>query len=59
MVAEMLRPKRTGRPRSNTPKIFTGIRLDADVLEAFRATGKDWQTRINEALKKWLKDHAA
>ena len=55
----MLRPKRTGRPRSNTPKIFTGIRLDADVLEAFRATGKDWQTRINEALKKWLKDHAA
>jgi uncharacterized protein (DUF4415 family) len=30
-----------------------------DVLEAFRATGKGWQTRMNEALKEWLKEHAA
>jgi len=35
------------------------IRYDADVLEAFRATGKGWQTRMNEALKDWLKEHAA
>ncbi len=58
LAAEMLKPK-SGRPKSDSPKIFTGIRLDADVLEAFRATGKGWQTRMNEALKEWLKEHAA
>ena len=57
MAAEMLKPK-GGRPRTDTPKVFTGIRLDAEVLEAFRATGKGWQTRMNEALKEWLKEHA-
>ena len=58
LAAEMLKPK-GGRPKSESPKIFTGIRLDADVLEAFRATGKGWQTPINEALKEWLREHAA
>ena len=28
---------RVGRPRKDTPKVFTGIRLDADVLAAFKA----------------------
>jgi uncharacterized protein (DUF4415 family) len=58
-AAELLHPKKTGRPRTATPKIFTGIRLDAEVLEAFRATGRGWQTRMNNALKEWLKEHAA
>jgi uncharacterized protein (DUF4415 family) len=57
-AGDLLQPKKTGRPRAFKPKIFTGIRLDADVLEAFRATGSGWQTRMNEALKEWLK-HAA
>jgi uncharacterized protein (DUF4415 family) len=57
LAAEMLNPIKPGRPRSDTPKIFTGIRLDAEVLEAFKATGKGWQTRINNALKDWLKEH--
>lgn len=48
-----------GRPRSDTPKIYTGIRLDADIVAAFKATGKGWQTRVNEALKEWLREHAA
>ncbi|MEI8571996.1 hypothetical protein U737_21610 [Methylomonas sp. LW13] len=56
-AVEMLRPK-GGRPRKDSPKVFTGIRLDAEVLEAFRATGKGWQTRMNDALKEWLKDHS-
>ncbi|SJM96046.1 BrnA antitoxin family protein [Crenothrix polyspora] len=57
IAAEMLKPK-GGRPRTDTPKVFTGIRLDSDILEAFRATGKGWQTRMNDALKEWLKEHA-
>ena len=43
-----------GRPISETPKVFTGIRLDADVLEAFKATGKGWQTKMNAALRHYL-----
>ena len=51
-----LRPAR-GRPRSAEPKVHTGLRLDADVLAAFKAGGRGWQTRINNALKEWIKDH--
>jgi uncharacterized protein (DUF4415 family) len=50
---------RRGRPPAENPKVHTGLRLDADVLEAFKAGGKGWQTRINEALKDWLKTHRA
>lgn len=47
-----------GRQKSPT-KILTTIRFDADVIEAFRATGRGWQTRMNEALKDWLREHPA
>jgi uncharacterized protein (DUF4415 family) len=57
IAAEMLRPKKSGRPHSENPKIFTGIRLDADVLNSFKSTGKGWQTRMNNALKEWLLEH--
>ena len=53
----MLRPKR-GRPASASPKSHINIRLDADVVEAFRASGEGWQTRINTVLKNWLKTHS-
>lgn len=56
--AEFAQLKRVGRPRSISPKVFTGIRLDQDVLEAFKSTGKGWQTRINEALREWIKVHS-
>jgi uncharacterized protein (DUF4415 family) len=58
IAAEMLKPK-AGRPRKGNPKVFTGIRLDVEVVDAFKATGKGWQTRINDALKDWLKTHSA
>jgi len=28
------------------------LRLDADLIDRFRATGKGWQSRINAALRK-------
>ena len=55
-LVAMKRPP--GRPRAEQPKVFTGIRLDADVLAGFKAGGKGWQTRINDALKDWLRSHA-
>ena len=49
---------RVGRPKAESPKVFTGIRLDADVVETFKASGKGWQTRVNAALRDWLKRHS-
>lgn len=52
--------KRRGRPVGSTAatrKSATTIRLDEDVLAAFKATGQGWQTRMNNALKDWLKTH--
>lgn len=43
-----------GRPISENPKKQVTLRLDPDVLEAFRATGKGWQSRINAELRKAL-----
>jgi len=54
---ELLRPKR-GRPRSANAKEHVNIRLDADVVRAFKSTGKGWQTRLNDALRDWLSTHA-
>jgi uncharacterized protein (DUF4415 family) len=47
---------RRGRP-TGSKKVSVTARLDRDVVEAFRASGKGWQTRLNAALKEWLKDH--
>jgi len=33
------------------------IRLDADMLTASRATGKGWQTRVNDALREGVRAH--
>lgn len=54
LAAEMLKPR--GRPKAAATKAHVNLRLDADVVEAFRATGRGWQTRINKALREWLKE---
>jgi len=43
---------RRGRPPLESPKQAVKLRLDADVLAAYRATGAGWQTRINADLRK-------
>lgn len=43
---------RRGRPRLAHPKRAVSLRLDAEVVEWFRASGDGWQTRMNEALRK-------
>jgi len=47
----MPRPTKGGRPRAEKPKVHTGVRLDADVLDHFKAQGPGWQTRINATLR--------
>ncbi len=43
---------RRGRPPLPNPKQAVKLRLDADVLDAYRKTGDGWQTRINTDLRK-------
>ncbi len=54
IASEMLKPR--GQPKSTAAKIHVNIRLDADVLESFKATGPGWQTRINKVLRDWVED---
>lgn len=49
-VAEHLRRGR-GRPPKPNRKVNQTLRLDADVLEAYRREGPGWQSRINHILK--------
>jgi uncharacterized protein (DUF4415 family) len=46
-----------GRPAKDVTKVLVSIRFDAAVLDAFKATGDGWQTRINDALREWARDH--
>ena len=56
--AEMaeLRPlsRLPGRPKAERPKERITIRFDQDVMEAFRATGPGWQTRMNDVLREYV-----
>lgn len=51
---EQLTARKRGRPAGTTKadaKVHTTLRIDSDVLAAFKATGAGWQTRINDALR--------
>jgi uncharacterized protein (DUF4415 family) len=54
---DMLAPKR-GRPPLDQTKEHVNIRLDADIVQSFRRSGAGWQTRLNNALRDWLRSHA-
>jgi uncharacterized protein (DUF4415 family) len=41
-----------GRPRSVNPRQSISLRLPAEVVERWRATGPGWQTRMAERLAK-------
>ncbi|MGI9133089.1 MAG: BrnA antitoxin family protein [Rhodoferax sp.] len=49
---------RSRGPQKTPTKVSTTIRLSDDVVQAFRSTGDGWQTRIDAALKDWLKTHS-
>lgn len=50
-LSESIRRGR-GRPPVAKPLQQISIRLDPDVIAKFKATGKGWQARMNDALKK-------
>jgi uncharacterized protein (DUF4415 family) len=50
---ELLRRGR-GRLRKDARKVNQTIRIDPEVLEAYRQEGKGWQTRINQVLREHM-----
>ena len=53
-LADTIRLAR-GRPPVESPKQQISLRLDPDVIAAYKRTGKGWQGRINEILRKAAK----
>ena len=51
-MLERAKLKKGGRPRSANPKKLISLRLPADVIARWRATGPGWQTRMAERLSK-------
>jgi uncharacterized protein (DUF4415 family) len=45
---------RPARPPLDISKKLVSLRIDQDVIDAFRAGGPGWQSRINAALRKHL-----
>lgn len=61
-IAARREGRSVGRPLGSiksAPKVATTIRLSPEVSAVFRATGNGWQTRIDTALKDWLRTHSS
>ena len=46
-----------GRPKSENKKLLVSVRYSPEVVHYFKATGTGWQTRMDEALKAWVRRH--
>jgi uncharacterized protein (DUF4415 family) len=51
MAANALLRRHRGRPTKADKKVNQTLRIDPDVLEAYRQQGKGWQARINQVLR--------
>jgi uncharacterized protein (DUF4415 family) len=51
-LAELIRNRGQRGPQKTPTKQQVTLRLDRDVVDRFRSTGRGWQGRINEALRK-------
>lgn len=45
-------------PQKTPTKERITIRLSREVVEQFRESGEGWQTRVDSALREWLKNHS-
>ena len=57
VAQEILKPR--GRPRAIHPKERINIRLSHEVVTHFKSSGDGWQTRIDLALKDWVRTLSA
>lgn len=53
VLPDLLEAWRKSRGKQKQPpKVHVSLRLDRDVVETLRASGRGWQSRANEMLKK-------
>jgi uncharacterized protein (DUF4415 family) len=50
-IGDTLIKRGVGRPPIKNTKEMLSLRLDADILEKLRASGKGWQTRLSNHIK--------
>ena len=46
-------------PQKTPVKVPATIRFDPDVLAALKSSGRGWQTRVNDAMREWIKTHVS
>lgn len=51
-IAEEIEKAVRGRPKADLTKTPVTIRLDPDIVDHYKATGKGWQSRMNDDLRK-------
>ena len=51
-IAEKMARAIRGRPKAEQTKTPVTIRLDPDIVDHYKATGKGWQSRMNDDLRK-------
>lgn len=49
-----MRPFRRGRPTADVHKVPVTVRLDPEIVEFFRDSGRGWQSRMNTALARYV-----
>lgn len=54
-------PLRTlrGRPKSDNKKLLVSVRYSPEVVAYFKSTGEGWQSRMDEALREYVKRRRA
>lgn len=52
------KPGQRGKQKAPKKELIT-IRINSNVVDYFRSKGPGWQTRMNSALKDWVKEHQA
>lgn len=55
-AAEAIR-RRPGRPAKPDRKVNQTLRLDADVVDAYRQKGPGWQAHMNDVLRQHMPRH--
>jgi uncharacterized protein (DUF4415 family) len=58
-LAERREKRRVRGPNQAPTKERVTLRLSPEVAQFFRASGKGWQTRVNDALREWVNTHGA
>jgi uncharacterized protein (DUF4415 family) len=57
-LAELRRARGQRGPQKAPRKVATAIRLSPDVINFFKSSGRGWQTRMDDALREYVKAHS-